>query len=341
MQAKLTLFFIIGLISVQLFAQEQQQNTAEEQAKHKVFANIYTGGYYNFGTTKPNAGFELSTGLLGYQYTKSDRVKLTLIYDVTRTTNAIQVTDSNGAAMTVRYFEGSKYTAFLKMGEIKWYFKPTWSIAAGQLLSEQYLTIQDKFWNHRYVMVTMQELFKIAYPADFGMRLAYDKKDKVYASFTAWNGDGPFKHQDELSVIDYILNFEYYGLNHFIFKGLVSLTPSNSDTPEKLKSSYSFFTAYKTDKQRFGIEYVKVLNPLFDEGEYEGVSAFGSQMLSKKLELFLRYDYVDHSPIAQYANVGVVGLQYQADDNVWISVNYRNWWTSEIQQLYFNFGAKF
>ena len=67
-----------------------QDSLEVKKTTHTVFANIFTAGYYNFNTTKPNAGFNISTALLGYQFKKSDALKFTLIYDVTHTTSDIQ-----------------------------------------------------------------------------------------------------------------------------------------------------------------------------------------------------------------------------------------------------------
>lgn len=332
--------FIIFLLSVSLFI-NAQDTIPKVKSSHKVFANIYTGAYYNFKTTKPNAGFELSTALLGYKFQKSENLKLTIIYDVTRTTNGIHVKDTMGNSLPVSYFEGSKYTAFLKMAEIKWYFAKNFSLSAGELLNEQYLTVQDKIWGHRYVATTMQELFRMALPADFGMRVEYKDKETFAWSLGAVNGNGPFRHQDTLDVLEFTTNVELYLIKNLLIKTFVGLTPTTSGTEKDLKTAFSGFIAYQKPKYKIGVEYSYTENVAFSNTKYSGASAFVLYNITDKWEIFTRYDYVDNSPIAQNESVYIGGFQYQPQKQLFLSLNYRYWSNSQIQQLYFNIGAKF
>ena len=122
-----------------------------------VFGNIFTGFYYGMkNTIKPRAAFGLTAGILGYYHDFNEKISGKIMLDVTRTTNAIEVTDSNNLPMNVSFFEGSKYTAYLKMAEIKWNINQHFALRVGQLLNTQYLTFQDKFWGYRYISVTYQ-----------------------------------------------------------------------------------------------------------------------------------------------------------------------------------------
>ncbi len=337
---KLMLFVLIIGIYHPIFAQKDAFNKSNEQGKHKIFANIFTGGYHNLGTKDPNVGFELSTALLGYKYTQNKKLKFTLIYDVTRTTHGFKVQDSIGNLMSVNYFEGSKYTAFLKMAEIEWTFAPGFSLSAGEILNEQYLTVQDKVWNHRYVAVTMQELYRMAYPADFGMRLKYRKEELFSVSLSAINGNGPFRHQDRTSLLDYTANIEFYKLKNVILKTFASFTPS---TKEQKANNYalSFFGAYKTKDYTLGIEYSYTNKEEAINQTYSGASAFASYRFLPKWEVFARYDYVKDAPIVKDGALYLGGIQYQPEKNLFLSLNYRFWQPTDIQQIYLNFGAKF
>jgi len=333
------LFILISIFSISAFAQED--TTKVIKPTHKVFASIYTAGYYNFNTTKPNAGFDVSTALIGYSFKKSDILKFTLIYDVTRTTNGITVLDTAGNQLPVYYFEGSKYTAFLKMAELKWNFAKNFSLATGQLLNQQYLTVQDKFWAHRYVMVTMQELYRMANPADFGMRVEYKNKETFAFSLGAVNGNGPFRKQDTLSTIQYNTNFELYLINNLLIKAFVAITPATFETDNNISTAFSGFVAYKQKKYSIGVEYSYTDNVAFTPVIFSGVSAFAMYNVTPKWEIFGRYDYVDNSGIVKLNNTYVTGFQYKPEKNLFISVNYRYWSSSEISQIYFNVGAKF
>jgi len=333
------LSLITLLIISNLSAQDHLKN--DTNSSHKVFANIFTGGYYNFNTKKPNAGFELSTALLGYQYQKQDKVKFTLIYDVTHTTSNIMVSDTLGNPLPVFYVAGSEYTAFLKMAEIKWYFAKHMSLAAGQLLNEQYLTVQDKYWGHRYVLTTMQELFRLGSPADFGMRVEYKNK-KIFAfSLGAVNGDGPFARQDTLSVIKYTSNLELFLIKNLLIKAYIGLTPTTYDTDKDLKSTFSGFVAYEQPKYKIGIEYSDVQNVNFTDTKYTGISGFLLYNITDKWELFTRFDHIDNAPTCKHESIFIGGFQYQPEKNLFLSLNYRHWNKSAIRQLYFNVGVKF
>lgn len=339
---KVILFFLILILGNNSYSQVGlKQDSSHSETSHKVFANIYTGGFYAFNTQKPNAGIELSTALLGYKFQKNKALKFTLIYDVTRTTNGFTVLDTSGNSLPVYYFEGSKYTAFLKMAEIKWQFHENFTLAAGQLLNEQYLTVQDKFWGHRYVLTTMQELYRMAMPANFGMRVEYKKKDILALSLGINNGDGPFRHQDSLSVMEYTSNFELYVVENLLIKAFVALTPATTDKEHDLKTAFSGFLAYERKDYKLGLEYSYTSNPNFADVKYSGVSGFFSYKIRPKWELFGRYDYIDNSPIVEYGNVLVGGFQFQPEKNLFLSINYRHWMPTGKQQVYFNLGAKF
>ena len=338
MRAKI--LFIVAVIGLSL-TNYGQDTIPEIKTTHKVFANIFTGGYYNFNTKKPNLGFELSTALLGYKFQKNDNLKFTLIYDVTHTTSGIQVTDTAGNILQVDYFKGSEYTAFLKMAEIKWYFHKNFSLSAGQLLNEQYLTVQDKVWGHRYVLTTMQELFRMANPADFGMRVEYKNKETFALSLGANNNNGPFYKQDTLDVLEYTSNFEMYLIKDFLIKTYVGLTPSTYNTKNKLETAFSGFIAYQKTKYKIGVEYSYTDKVSFTDLIYSGVSAFAMYDITDKLELFARYDYVENSKSISNENVYIGGFQFQPHKNLFLSINYRYWDKLKIQQLYFNLGAKF
>lgn len=339
--AKVILFSLLISISLLNFAQETKVKNPLLEGQHKVFASIYTGGYYAFNTNKPNSGFELSSAILGYKFEKSKRLKFTLMYDVTRTTHGFKISDTDGNNLPVSFFEGSKYTAFLKMAEIKWYFAENFSLSAGQLLSEQYLTVQDKYWGKRYTMTTMQELFRMGNPADFGMRVEYKRDQQFALSIGANNGNGPFRHQDTLSVMEYTSNLELYFIENLIIKGYLALTPAAEETENDLKTTFSGFIAYKKSKYLIGLEYSYTDKPNLIETEYSGASGFASYYVNPKWEIFARYDYVDNSPVVEYGNVVIAGVQYKPEKNLYLSINYRHWLPSEIKQIYFNLGAKF
>ena len=109
------LFFLLPAF---VYSQSAQDITKEKD--RYAFGQIYAGFRYGFKDTyKPQAAFEFNQGIIGYYHQVAPNVSGKIMFDVTRTTNITSITDSSGQSMTVTYFEGSKYTAYLKMAEIK------------------------------------------------------------------------------------------------------------------------------------------------------------------------------------------------------------------------------
>ena len=134
---------------------------------------------------------------------------------------------------------------------------------------------------------------------------------------------------------------ELYFIKDILIKAYFALTPATFETEHNIKTSFSGFIAYKKPKYKIGLEYSYTQNPNFVNIDYSGISGFVSYNLKPKWEIFARYDYVDNSPIVQYGSVIVSGFQFQPEKNLFLSINYRYWLPSEVQQLYFNLGAKF
>jgi len=187
----------------------------------------------------------------------------------------------------------------------------------------------------------MQELYRMANPADFGMRVEYKNKKTFAISLGADNGNGPFYHQDSLAVIEYTSNLEIYLIDHLLLKAYTALTPATFETEHNLKTSFSGFIAYQQKSYKIGVEYSYTNHPSFLATEFSGVSAFASVDISSKINLFTRYDYVDNSPIVKFGNMALLGIQYQPEKNLFLSINYRYWLPNQVHQLYFNVGAKF
>ncbi len=348
--AKLLLFLGICSMSSFIFAQSTYQEVKKSPVKeektikkHHLFGQIFTGVYHSFGTKKPNTGFGLSSALLGYKYTYKNKLKCTLIYDVTRTTNGFEVRDLNNNILPITYFEGSKYTSFLKMAEAKWAFAPHFYLSSGLLVKQQYLSVQSKVWKHRYVMVTMQEQQRFGNPADFGMRLGYQNAQKFNASLTIVNGNGPFRHQDEESTLEYTANIEYYPISNLLLKVYGSTMEIRQKEASKNKTVVSGFVAYQKKKYTFGAEYMYMNHPTFDASDYSGFSTFFWYNIMPKIELFARYDYIDQSAMVKHSHMYVLGVQYEPVERFFISLNGRRHFQKDNKYLYVNFnvGAKF
>ncbi len=310
----------------------QEHNTKLElndSIKHKVWANIFASYFTTIkGENKPLSAFEMPTALLGYSTSFGSKFKGTLIYDVTRTTNAIKITDDLGNTYNVTYNEGSRYTAYLKMAEITYSPLNFMDVRFGQLLNSQYLTMQDKFWGYRYVYFTYQEVHRYGNPADFGAQIDLKYRNYLLTQFSITNGDGPFKHQDEEAKFLYAANIEYYPVKGAILKVYADYAPfADTVSVARDRSALSLFAGYRTSKFRVASEYNRVFNYGFRENNsYWGISSFFSYSFSSIVDVLIRYDYINRSmPLnLSKTHLLIYGIQLQPIKSFNISVNLRN-----------------
>ena len=324
----LILFLIISI-------QTQAQNSTIDPGK--VFGRIYTGYYHFFDeAVQPQSGFGFTTGIIGYTRKLGTNVRATLLYDVTRTTNF--------SGLDTLGFEGSKYTAFLKMAQIDWNITDKIGISAGQLLNQQYLTVQDKWWGFRYVCVTYQEKFRYGMPADFGLRLNYKPSEKLSFSLNAVNGEGPFRYQDNQSDFLISLNAEYNPLEHVLLKAYVDMQ-NQSEVNGAMRNVISLFAGYKASQDlMFGFEYNQVLNNAFVDGnDLDGISVYASKKVMDKTRILARLDYGKLFS-SQNNYHGLIGIEYEPTQNFAFAVTYRQndyMLNKNLPQLGLNFGIKF
>lgn len=338
---------IVAFVLLAFTARLQNSSITIDKEKNSfVFGQIFTDFRYSFKDSyQPQAAFSFNQGIIGYSHQLTENLRGLILFDVTRTTHIFEITDTAGAQMNYQYFEGSKYTAFLKMAEIKWDFHPNLSFRIGQLLNTQYLTFQDRFWGYRYIDFTYQEKYRLGMPADFGAQLDFKYKDKLLNQFSIVNGEGPFRHQDANGQFLYSNNIQYYPTNHITLKLYVDYAPS-SDTGALMdaKSVISAFAGYKTDKFRVGGEYTYVTNYGYVKGvDYYGYSLYGSAVITEKIQVLARYDHLDMNlpENIRYLDYYLVGFQYEPISKFTTSINFRYYSIDHLPFIYANFGLKF
>ncbi len=338
-------WFLLMLLPVLLQAQHSYQYIAKDSTSY-IFGQIYAGFYAGLNDNySPQSAFEFKQGIIGYSHSFKGKVTGKIMFDVTRTTHFTSLEDASGSVVPLDYFEGSKYTAYLKMAEIKWTLNQHFSLRFGQLLNTQYLTFQDKFWGFRYVDVTFQEKYRFGMPADFGVQADYKAGEKLLLQFSVVNGEGPFRHQDDLSGFLYSGNVQYSPLKDFTLKLYLGIeTAPDTGNYVKEKKIISFFTGYKN--KQFGIggeaNYVKDYTYLEGIDKY-GLSFYGFVSLAEHFAVLGRYDYL----FQQFSNRNLVnnyyilGIQYSPLKYFTTSLNFRYYSANNLPIMYFNVGLKF
>jgi hypothetical protein len=325
------------------------QNSSQDITKDKTsyaFGQIYTDFRYGFKDTyKPRAAFNFNQGIVGYYSQIAGKVSGKIMLDVTRTTNITSITDSSGNQLTYDYFEGSKYTAYLKMAEIKWDINEYFALRVGELLNTQYLTFQDKFWGYRYIDVTYQEKFRLGMPADFGVQLDFSLKNKLVNQFSIVNGEGPFRYQDMNSKFIFSNNIQYYPTDRITLKLYADYGPSpDTGFGKNAKSVISGFAGYKAEKFRLGGEYTYVFNYGNNMNtDYYGFSIYGSVVLTKYFQALGRYDHLELAKPDDYSKLDyyILGIQYEPISNFTTSLNFRYYSVDALPFIYASFGLKF
>lgn len=335
LRAFFTFILIAGLGST------AQAQLSTKLGEGKLFGRAYTQFYYAFDdAVRPKSAFNVRAGIIGYEYTLNPKISIGIMYDVTRTTN-FKYTDSSGVS---GYFEGSKYTAYLKMCQIKWNFRPGFSLLVGQLLSAQYLLTQDKWWGMRFLDVTAQERFSFGMPADFGMALIYQPKNNMKFTASILNGEGPFRYQDDDANYLYLLKAEYAPKEGIQLMGYVDYETVTPGLLKADKMNLLVFAGYKIKPWMIGIEAVYAQNASFIENyNRKLLSIFASYQLNQSFSLLGRVDYGNlNSSKETYYLIG--GVQYTLDSNYFVSLNYRqdNYLVnSNVPYIYFNVGLHF
>jgi hypothetical protein len=335
---------LFALVPVVLFSQSAQDVSKDKDSY--PFAQIFTGFRFCFNNTyKPRAAFEFNQGIIGYFHQLSPKVSGKIMLDVTRTTNITSITDSSGQSMTVTYFEGSKYTAYLKMAEIKWDINDYLAIRVGQLLNTQYLTFQDPFWGYRYIDVTFQERFRFGQPADFGVQLDVKVKDKFLNQFSVVNGEGPFRYQDPNGKFIFSDNIQVSPVKNLTLKLYGDYGPA-IDTGSTYGDRWviSFFAGYKTSKFRLGGEFDFVNNySWINDKDHTGISVFGAWNFIGKFDVLARYDHLQIKTPAETQKLDyyIVGFQYEPVKMFTTSINFRYISDGELPFIFANFGLKF
>ena len=336
--------FLILVLPLHVICQSSQDQTKEKE--RYAFGQIYVGFRLGFKDTyKPKSAFEFNQGIIGYFHQIAPKVSGKIMFDVTRTTNITSITDSSGQSLAVNYFEGSKYTAYLKMAEIKWDINEYLVFRVGQLLNTQYLTFQDPFWGYRYIDVTFQEKYRLGQPADFGAQLDVKVQEKFVNQFSVVNGEGPFRHQDLNGKFIFSDNIQYSPVRNLTLKVYGDYGPA-VDTGAAYGDRWvvSVFAGYKTSKYRLGGEYDFVNNYGWTNGkDCSGFSFFGGWNFYGKFDVLARYDHLQIKTPSETQKMDyyIIGFQYEPVKMFTTSLNFRYVSQGELPFLYANFGLKF
>ena len=301
-----TKFIFAGVLAcIGLTAQAQDAKVEEPKGKAivQVFGNFNAG--FSGGAT--NVGFDLERSYIGYEYRVGKGFSIKGVMDIGK---------SNDVSDYQRI-------AYIKNAMVSW--KTGKLTLNGGLISTTQFNFQEKFWGHRYIMKSFQDMYKFGNSADLGISASYKFADWISADAIIVNGEGYKKIQKG--------NGFSYGLGATLtpVKGFqVRLYGGLNDSGESGKAgvvNMAGFVGYKNDCFSLGAEYNHMLNALGKEGNDQfGYSVFGTVNLPKNVSLYARFDDLysnDNWNISKDEQSAVIGAQFKLGKYVKIAPNFR------------------
>ena len=325
---KINLLLTGLLISMFSIAQEEPK-TEEFVPNGNVMGKVFANFHYDFTQDANHTAFELTRAYLGYKHNFSKDVSGVALLDV-------------GAD------DGSVYTAYLKNAYLQWKATDKLTMSFGLAGTKQFKE-QESFWGYRYIMKSFQDQYKFGSSADAGAYLDYKANDYISLDLSINNGEGYKKAQDADGDYKYGAGLTIKPLKGLIIRGYYDIVtiPSKGDTLTGLKESQSTiagFIGYKNDKFRIGAEYNIQANNKSNQGaDLTGISGYLTIVLSKKIEVFGRYDMLASNKIDSkdlnnwnYAKDGsaiIGGIHYKPVKNVAVSLNYQGWTPAQGKEI--------
>ena len=215
-----------------------------------------------------------------------------------------------------------KMRPFLKHAYISWMnLIPDAKIYIGMQQTPNWTSYSEKYWGHRGVEKTIQDLHKLGSSADLGIGLVGEFSDRLGYHILIANGTG-YNHPENDNYKKTSGLFWFKPGGNLIGTVYADYEPIGSDTSN---STLSLFGGIDTDKILYGAEYFIRSNGAQTEGNVTGLSLFGTFKLSNG-NIFGRYDISDPSSIKDNDNINylIIGYEYVIDKALKITPNIRN-----------------
>jgi hypothetical protein len=282
----------------------------------KPIAEIITDFHYNINDTSKTTGFAVNRAYFGYNFQPGGDFTATIVL------NFGNPDDLSESSLHRRY-------AYLREASLSWK-KDKINICFG-VISTRLWEFQQKFWEKRFVANTYQALNGYGPVADLGVSAEYKFNDIVKADIFFTNGEGYCDMQLDNSIKTSTsllitptpkLAFRLYG---DLYK-----------TSGLFQNTLVGFAGFKSDLINIGAEISYKSNFDLEKGHNAwGISGTGGINVTKKTQLFCRYDYStsytsnaltgenNHWNILKDGNFAIAGIQYVFNQYTRIAIDYQ------------------
>ena len=258
------LFFTIILI--------QSASSQALEISGNPIAEIFTDFRLNLGDTVKTTGFGLNRAFLGYNFLPAGNFSGSIIVSIG------SPDDLPPGAIHRRY-------AYCREASLSWTNEKI-NITFG-ITGTRIFNYQQKFWGKRYIANTYQSLNGYGFIADLGIVMDYKINDILTADMTVMNGEG----YSELQLDNGVKTSA--GLTITPSSHLAFRIYGDIDKPTGVwQSTLVGFAGFKNELITIGAEasFKSNLDMIVGHNSW-GISGTGAISVTKKSELFVRYDY--------------------------------------------------
>jgi hypothetical protein len=284
-----------------------------EETYSRLITEIFTDFHVNFNDTTKHTGFDLNRAYLGYHFLPGGNLSAKIILNI-------------GSPEDLAEGSNPRRYAFFREASMIW-SNDDLTITMG-ITGTRIFEFQQKFWGKRYIANTYQSINGYGFVADLGVAVDYKFNEIVRADITLMNGEGYSELQ----------------LDNDLKSSLgITITPTEtialriySDIQHQYglwQTVFVGFAGFKNDLITIGGEISYKSNIDLENGHHAwGISATGGLNVTKKIEIFGRYDVsssvimpadiIRWNYLKDYSFV-VAGIQYTLSPNAKLALNYQ------------------
>jgi len=312
-----TIILLVLFFAPLLAIGQAQDSVKKFVPKGKVEVRIFSNFNYEFSQKK--TAFDVTRAYLGYNYNYTENISARAVIDVSKPDIAINGKTVDTISTSLQYMAHLKFAYGV-------YKTDKFTLSFGMIELGQF-KLQDQLWGHRYVMKTIQDEYSFCPSADIGFRGEYKIDSWISSDISMRNGEG-FKKQQADNKYWYGIGLTLQPVKSFYYRVFYDYGDN-----EIVQSNLTNFVCFTSPKFKVGAEYVISNNFKFKEDQkLTGISVFASYQLTKKFEVFGRYDDLSSNTLAGKANAWnydvdnqsmIFGLQLSPVDNISFSLNGR------------------